>query len=587
MHGETSKALSYPLPGTLSNSHHLLLRGDMSSNAIDLDGSRLEASTLARGMSVPPFPHKPHRTDTAISTISYQDNLDGASPSSPAHGILGTTASSSHTITTGGASTKKHSCPHCGTQFTRHHNLKSHLLTHSEEKPHNCDVCDQRFRRRHDMKRHMKLHTGERPHICPRCGRRFARGDALARHAKGPGGCAGRRESGGSSFGMGDSMDILDPTRVDSISGGGDGEGFAGGVIENHADAGESQNDRSASSPSATTAYHRHRNGEGGSDMDLDDDEGPDRVKVTVSDAIDDISRQADSDRRRGPDGPDESHERMIFTEPDLMDEEDVQNTPWRRRRSVEASIGSRIVSPTPASNPAPGLRHKHHTAPDTHHLHPSSAYDHIHHHSHQRHGRRTPQEPSTYPLTARSPGPMNASSDFGNAAAARVGTSPILVMPATSLPSPVSRANSGNSSDPKADNAIGHGASGGALSAGLGRPGSGQPRPGSVTPSALPAVSISDSPESISPKYQGHKRSFVHLDDRSEQGYTHWPPASQPAATRVAPAICTVRHSVTVSGADLTGNHSSRQFGVCTVLAANSYYNHDVTTDPPAPQLD
>ncbi|PWY77171.1 hypothetical protein BO94DRAFT_192315 [Aspergillus sclerotioniger CBS 115572] len=95
-------------------------------------------------------------------------------------------------------SAKKHRCPYCATEFTRHHNLKSHLLTHSQEKPYVCSTCQSRFRRLHDLKRHTKLHTGERPHICPKCGRRFARGDALARHNKGQGGCAGRRASMGS-----------------------------------------------------------------------------------------------------------------------------------------------------------------------------------------------------------------------------------------------------------------------------------------------------------------------------------------------------------------------------------------------------
>ncbi|KAL2866770.1 C2H2 zinc finger protein [Aspergillus lucknowensis] len=95
-------------------------------------------------------------------------------------------------------SAKKHRCPYCATEFTRHHNLKSHLLTHSQEKPFVCQTCQSRFRRLHDLKRHTKLHTGERPHICPKCGRRFARGDALARHNKGQGGCAGRRASMGS-----------------------------------------------------------------------------------------------------------------------------------------------------------------------------------------------------------------------------------------------------------------------------------------------------------------------------------------------------------------------------------------------------
>ncbi|CAJ2501100.1 Uu.00g039530.m01.CDS01 [Anthostomella pinea] len=99
---------------------------------------------------------------------------------------------------------KKHRCPYCETEFTRHHNLKSHLLTHSQEKPYVCQTCQMRFRRLHDLKRHSKLHTGEKPHICTKCDRKFARGDALARHAKGPGGCVGRRSSLGSYLGEDD-----------------------------------------------------------------------------------------------------------------------------------------------------------------------------------------------------------------------------------------------------------------------------------------------------------------------------------------------------------------------------------------------
>lgn len=139
------------------------------------------------------------------------------------------------------SSQKKHKCPYCETEFTRHHNLKSHLLTHSQEKPYVCQTCNMRFRRLHDLKRHMKLHTGERPHICPKCDRKFARGDALARHSKGQGGCAGRRASMG-SFG-GD--DDFEGSNGDADEGAMDGVMYTNGTPQpNEADMTEEERRR-------------------------------------------------------------------------------------------------------------------------------------------------------------------------------------------------------------------------------------------------------------------------------------------------------------------------------------------------------
>ncbi|PNY27176.1 Zinc finger and BTB domain-containing protein 7A, partial [Tolypocladium capitatum] len=140
-------------------------------------------------------------------SLSYPGSLQipGAVPEQAARGMTFPMPTQIQTSPTSSGG-KKHKCPYCSTEFTRHHNLKSHLLTHSQEKPYVCTECQMRFRRLHDLKRHGKLHSGEKPHVCLKCDRKFARGDALARHSKGVGGCAGRRASMG-SFADGDELD--------------------------------------------------------------------------------------------------------------------------------------------------------------------------------------------------------------------------------------------------------------------------------------------------------------------------------------------------------------------------------------------
>lgn len=82
-------------------------------------------------------------------------------------------------------------CSLCPKRFTRAFNLRSHLLTHTDERPFVCTACGLAFVRNNDRKSHEFLHLGEKKFVCKGglanghqwgCGRRFSRKKNLQRH---------------------------------------------------------------------------------------------------------------------------------------------------------------------------------------------------------------------------------------------------------------------------------------------------------------------------------------------------------------------------------------------------------------------
>lgn len=96
-------------------------------------------------------PGHARRPSSANSQRSHMSSYSGQSSNPDPEGSTSPAAGDPGTSRDG--KKRKHKCPECGQHFTRLHNLKSHLLTHSQEKPFICQECGHKFRRLHDLKR--------------------------------------------------------------------------------------------------------------------------------------------------------------------------------------------------------------------------------------------------------------------------------------------------------------------------------------------------------------------------------------------------------------------------------------------------
>ncbi|KAH1019946.1 hypothetical protein HUJ04_009691 [Dendroctonus ponderosae] len=71
---------------------------------------------------------------------------------------------------------RKVACSLCGKKV---HELKKHMLTHTDQRPYSCENCQKGFTSRYALKIHKRQHTNERPYICSHCAMDFLRNSNL------------------------------------------------------------------------------------------------------------------------------------------------------------------------------------------------------------------------------------------------------------------------------------------------------------------------------------------------------------------------------------------------------------------------
>ena len=127
-------------------------------------------------------------SDTVTGTDSSAQECELEQPD-PGHSDMLHTTKTKHVQST----VTKFQCILCPKKFTRAHNLRSHLLTHSDEWPLLCTIWGKAFAHQRGRKLHEGLHSSEKKFVCRGelsvqpartwgCGRQFVRASDFASH---------------------------------------------------------------------------------------------------------------------------------------------------------------------------------------------------------------------------------------------------------------------------------------------------------------------------------------------------------------------------------------------------------------------
>ncbi|CAL4114597.1 unnamed protein product [Meganyctiphanes norvegica] len=117
-------------------------------------------------------------TDKSTNTIENLSNSksenDGTSKSA---GIIenedNLTSIDHHKAEKENSTKKSIACSQCNRMFHRPSELKSHILSHSNNRPHKCSMCSMSFKYQRNLKEHSSIHSENPEYICAICGMTF------------------------------------------------------------------------------------------------------------------------------------------------------------------------------------------------------------------------------------------------------------------------------------------------------------------------------------------------------------------------------------------------------------------------------